>query len=227
VKWNVFIELVGTVEIKTIKRKIKKMRPEVWLILILVFALTLRLWFFVGIGFNDDSYYLDFADDIYNGKKFTPPRGVHWGIRIGVYLPVVFFWKLLGISEFSTSFFTLLTSLGSILIVYLIGKELFNSKTGLIAAFLLSIFPLDVIYSTQIGPDIPFQFFSILSLFFLLKSEKSKNRIKPRIYILLSGLSLGLSYLFKELIPVMLLVMAFYVIWNNDLNKRKFTYLFR
>ncbi len=223
----VFSGKMQRIKMKNLFKKIKNLRPEVWLILIIVFALFLRMWFFVGIGFNDDSYYLEYADEIYKGNNFIPPEFVHWGIRIGVYLPVVFFWKLLGISEFSTSLFFLLISLGSILITYLIGKELFNKKIGLISAFLLSIFPLDVIYSTQVGPDVPFQFLFILSLFFLINSEKNTNEKKARIYIFLSGLVLGLSYLFKELIPILLFVLAFYIIWNDKLNKRELICIFK
>ena len=129
------------------------------ILLIAIFGLALRLLFFVGIGFNDDSYYLEFAETIYKGYKFTPPLYVEWGVRIAVFYPIVFFWKILGINEFSTSIYFLLLSIGNIIFTYFLGKELFNKKVGLVAAFLMCILPLDIIYSTQVGPEIPVQFF--------------------------------------------------------------------
>lgn len=197
---------------------LKKVRPEIWLILILIFALVLRMYFFVGIGFNDDTYYLDFASKIYKGEKFIPPTTLTWGIRIGVYYPIVLFWKIFGINESSTSIYFILLSLGSVFISYLIGKELFNKKVGLIAAFLLAVFPLNIIYATQIGPDIPFQFLSALSVLFLIKSEKNQKMV----YSILCGLLLGILYLFKSTIILLLPIFLFFVLINFYKSKIKF-----
>lgn len=197
--------------------KSKKVRPEIWLVLIVLFALFLRLYFFVGIGFNDDSYYLDFASKVFKGEKFVPPSALTWGIRIGVYYPVILFWKIFGINELSTSFYFIILSLGSVCVTYLIGKELFNEKTGLLAAFLLCIFPLNIIYASQIGPDMGFQFLSALSILFLIKSEKYQKMLYP----ILSGLFLGISYLFKSTVLVILPVLLFFILTNFYKSKIK------
>ena len=112
-------------------------RPFVPLAGIVFFALALRLIFFVGLGFNDDSYYMQFAGTIFKGLPFHPTKYV-WSVRIGIYLPVVLIWKIFGISEYSTALFFLLCSLGTVIVVYCIGKQLFNVSTGLAAAFLVS-----------------------------------------------------------------------------------------
>ncbi len=85
----------------------------------------------------------------------------------------------------------------------LIGKQLFNAATGLIAAFLLSLFPLDIIYATQVGPEVPFSLFACLSILWFLKAYGSDRRY--RLYGLLAGAGLGVANLFKEtfiLVPV-------------------------
>lgn len=205
-----------------IQKQLKNVKPEVWLIIILIVALFLRLYFFVGISFNDDSYYLEFSEAIYKGIKLVP-SGVEWGIRIAVYYPVVFFWKLFGISEISTSIYFILLSLASIIVTYFIGKELFNKKVGLIASFLLSIFPLDIIYSTQVGPEIPLQFFSALAILFFIKSEKNKNLL----FALITGVSIGLSYLTKSVIVVLIPVLASYVFLKAVSNKKGFLKYFK
>jgi hypothetical protein len=189
-------------------KNLKKIRTEVWLILILIFALFLRLYFFVGIGFNDDSYYLEYAEEIYKGKRFIPPAGVEWGVRIAVYYPVVFFWKIFGINEFSTSLYFILLSLGSIIITYFLGKELFNEKVGLVASFLMSIFPLEIIYSTQVGPEIPTQFFSGASILFFIIAEK----LRKNLYYFISGIFLGFCYLSKSVVILIIPILGFYLL---------------
>jgi 4-amino-4-deoxy-L-arabinose transferase-like glycosyltransferase len=196
---------------------------KVCLIFILIFALILRLYFFVGIGFNDDSYYLEFAEKIYKGEKFVPLMGVEWGIRIAVYYPVVFFWKLLGISEISTSLYFILLSLAGIFVTYLLGKELFDEKVGLVASFLMSIFPLDIIYSTQVGPEIPLQFFTVTAMLFFIKSEKTKSFL----YALISGIFVGLSYLAKSVVVLIIPILIFYVFLRAIHNKRGLFKYFR
>lgn len=182
------------------------------LLLIIGMALVVRLTFFVGIGFNDDSYYLEFAEKIYKGLEFNPPPYV-WPTRFGVYLPVVLSWKLFGISEFSTSLFSLMYSIGSVVVTYLLGSSLFNDTTGLTAAFLMALIPIDVIYSTQVGPDVPFQFFSALSALFFLNSLWSKTRYKATAF--LCGLAAGVSQLFKEPALLILALLLSYGIFNH------------
>ncbi len=186
------------------------------LVLIVILSILLRLLFFVGIGFNDDSYYLEFASKIFYGERFVPPSTLTWGVRIGVYYPVIFFWKIFGINELSTSAYFLLTSIGSILVAYLLGKELFNKYVGILSAFLLSVFPLNVIYSTQVGPDIPFQFFSSFSILSFIIFEK-RNKL---IYALLSGISLGICYLIKSTVILVFPVLVFYLIIEITKGRR-------
>jgi len=64
----------------------------------------------------------------------------------------------------------------SILPIYLIGKELFEKKVGLISAFLLSISPFHIYYSQEVRYYSYFTFFSLLTMFFLCKSIKEKDK---------------------------------------------------
>jgi 4-amino-4-deoxy-L-arabinose transferase-like glycosyltransferase len=207
-------------------KKLNYFKPEMWLILILIFAFFLRLVFFVGMGYNDDSYYLETAEKIYKGYGYEPNPYIFWDIRIGIIFPVVLMWKLFSINELSTSIFFILCSLGSIVVAYLIGTEIFNKKIGVISAFLLSIFPLSVIYATQVGPDTPFQFTSGLALFLFIKSFKNEKKNKLMLSFF-SGIFLGVSYIYQEMLPLTILLIGFYIIWQNMLKKKKFLHLFK
>ncbi len=201
---------------KKINEKIKKQLsdPKIILTLILLLALFLRLFFFVGMGFYDDFAYLEYASHIFKGDDWAPNE-VFWSNRIAVYLPIVFFWEVFGINEISTSVYFIICSLGCVFVSYLLGKELFSEKIGLVSAFLLSFFPLDVIYATQIGPDIPFMLFSSL---FILFSVRAKRR-KSKIYAFFSGIFLVIGYLTKGYIFLIVPVLIFYLLIDKKTKK--------
>lgn len=77
----------------------------------------------------------------------------------------------------------------SVLLLYLIGKKLFNGEVGLLAAFFLAISPLHVRDSHYITTDIPLIFFILLSFYFLILIWQEK-KLK---WFILSGLFLGLG----------------------------------
>ena len=130
---------------------------------------------------------------------------------------------LFGFSDFSAALFPLLCSLGSILLIFYMGKNLFNEKTGLIAAFLLSIFPLNVIYSTRITPEVPLAFFMALSVFmFLLGEQRKKDRgflNLKNLYFLLSGVFLGIGYLTKESAIILASFFILYSLYKRKIRK--------
>jgi 4-amino-4-deoxy-L-arabinose transferase-like glycosyltransferase len=77
-------------------------------------------------------------------------------------------------------------SLGGIIYLYKIARELFDEKTALLASVLLALFPLYFFYSKIFFADVPAMFLSFISIYYFLKK-------KP----LHSGLFLGLSFLAK------------------------------
>jgi 4-amino-4-deoxy-L-arabinose transferase-like glycosyltransferase len=68
-------------------------------------------------------------------------------------------------------FLTTLMDTGTVIITFLIAKELYGIPVGLIAAGLLSVNPLHWFISTRILPDVPLTFFIYLALFALIKRK--------------------------------------------------------
>ena len=68
-----------------------------------------------------------------------------------------------------------------VLVIYLIGKKLFNKNVGLLAALFLAISPLHVRDSHYITTDVPMVFCILLALFFIIKlrEENKLKWIKP------------------------------------------------
>ena len=184
--------------------------------LILVFALILRLTFFQGVGTSDSLTTTRYAYDISNDD--FPTSKNQGNSRIGLLIPVSFLYSIFGVNEFSSGIFPLITSLLGIVLIFLFGRLLFNEKVGLIAAFLLSIFPLDILYATRLMSDLPSAVFSALAVYLFLNAEKiDKNQIKFVLYAF-SGMSLGISFSIREMAILTFLFFAGYVIYNKKIK---------
>jgi hypothetical protein len=186
------------------------------LVIILIIALSIRLIFFQGVGTSDSRWHADWAYDISNGKF---PSGPNQGnARIGLLIPVSLLYSIFGVNEFSSNIIPLMTSLLGIILIFLFGRLLFNEKVGLIAAFLLSFFPLDVLYATRLMSDLPSAIFSVLSVYLFLKAEKTERSTKTSILYVLSGISLAIAFSIREMAILTLLFYLGYVIYNKKIK---------
>jgi 4-amino-4-deoxy-L-arabinose transferase-like glycosyltransferase len=205
-------------------KQLKNVRPEIWLILILVFALSLRLYFFIGIGITDDLKYVWSAYLLSSGQWDKYPMKVIDPLRSMMVLPLALVFSIFGVSMHSAAIPPLFFSLGNIVLTYLIGKLIFNKNVGLLAAFFLSIIPLDVVYSTQLIPSHPVTFFMLSSIYLFLRAnecnqkEKLLKFNKCNVLLLLSGIFWGVAYLANEL--AFLLPLAFLAFMISNLRAK-------
>jgi 4-amino-4-deoxy-L-arabinose transferase-like glycosyltransferase len=102
---------------------IKNIKPEIWLIFILLFGLFLRLHFFIGLNWSDDVNYVDIANQILRGSYYPSyPKT----LRLMIIYPIAFFFKIFGISNLSGALYPLICSLLSIISVFYFGKKIFG-----------------------------------------------------------------------------------------------------
>ena len=188
----------------------------IWLTGIVLFAIILRLTFFSGIGASDDLTYTRYAYEASQNSYSFPAN--HHGTRLGLIYPVGFLYNMFGVNEFSSNIFVFLVSIAGIVLLFYFGKIFFNEKVGLTAAFLLSFFPLDVVFATKLLSDFPSAFFLGLSVFFFLLGEKSLDKIKARLSYLLSGISIGIAYTIRETTLLLLLFFLAYVIFYKKIK---------
>jgi len=125
-----------------------------------------------------------------------------------------FFYKIFGISLFTARLTSVIFGIFTILVIYLLAKELFNRKIALIAASLLSISAFSIRYMVM-EMDVTFTFFFFLSAYLFVKDLLRKNRIS-----LLSAVFLGIAILAKAisfmLVPSFFLIYLIYYIKNKD-----------
>lgn len=146
------------------------------LIVILIFALSIRLINYTGVLDYDVLSYADHAFEAAHGNfQFTlNVRDIDF--RFFLILPLSFIYTLFGPSEFSTVLYSLLASLLGITLVYAIGRIQANETAGLIAALIWAAFPLNVFLSTLFGPDEILATLTIAAVFFLLWGNKLRGK---------------------------------------------------
>jgi hypothetical protein len=196
---------------------------RVWLLAIVIFALLLRLYFYVGPNLNDDVDYCWSAHEVSLGNFGPLFGGSINAIRSMMTMPVAFFFSAFGAGEFQASMWPLLCSLLTIVATYFLGKLLFNERVGLIGAALLSFFPLDVAFSTQLVPTTPVVMFASCALVLFIKAEKIGDKKESRstrlVLLLLSGILFGFTHLASETgVIVTMFTAVAYVVVNRKIK---------
>jgi len=113
----------------------------------------------------------------------------------------------------------------TIVLAFLIGKNLFNRTTGLFFSLTLLFSSLWVIFSRQMMTEVYLHFFIVLSIFLLLTSFKKENNHR-KLFFILGAISFGFALILKfftfELVIPILLMILFYDSFNEKLNFRFF-----
>ena len=142
------------------------------LIALLVFAFLVRLYYFILTKSQpvwwDEAEYLLKAKSIALG---TPDTGFWEGrpILFPIMLSAFYF---IGLGEISIRFFLIIISFFSVYLVYLVGKQLFSEKIGLISAFLYSLVYINLFYTVRVMVDIPHVFLGLLAFYFFFTKKK-------------------------------------------------------
>jgi len=115
------------------------------------------------------------------------------------------FYNIFGINLFGARFLALFFGyILSIPLIFLIVKKLYNSKIAIISAFIFTFSPLYLKVITGV-PDEGMVFFSLLSIYFFIKTIKDNKK-----FIIFSIIFLGFAVLIK---PVALLLLISYILF--------------
>ena len=151
------------------------------LVLIIAFAIILRVFYFFKLGEQsiwwDEGDYLAIAK-VWASNMETPEWWAHFTSIRPLFIPVLFtiLFKI-GFSELAVRFFLLLIpSILTIYLVYALGRDLYSKETGLIASFIMSVYWVFFFYSFRLLTDIPSLFLGMLSLYFFWSQYYTKNK---------------------------------------------------
>jgi mannosyltransferase len=160
----------------------EKTTPWVLLGIIILLSLSLRFYDLGG-----ESYWYDEIIMVRVAQHNI--WAIIKGGRPPLYIILSHFWiKLFGTGEAATRSLSAIFGLASIPVIYLIGKELFNRRVGLIGAFLMAISQFQIYYSQDFRYYSLFVLMTLLSYFFLVIGLRNRNIINLSLYVLTSVL---------------------------------------
>ncbi|HLF54866.1 MAG TPA: glycosyltransferase family 39 protein [Candidatus Nanoarchaeia archaeon] len=161
------------------------MKKNVPLLIIIAFALLLRLFFAFSWHevWWDSGVYIGMGKYIFSGgesglwEHIRPPfvpfvLGLFWSLGLD---PVLF-----------GRLFSILLSCGVVLLVYLIARHWFDEQTALLASLIVALSPVVFYLGFHQYTEIPSTFFSLLAVYLFVRGR-----------FFLSGLSAGLAFLAK------------------------------
>ena len=152
----------------------------------------------LGHSVPDEKRYLQSTKEMAESGDYISPR-YHGKLRFQK--PILFYWfilasyKIFGVGIFSARFISVIASLLSIVLVYLLGRDLYGKAAGIFSALILSTSEVYFMYSRFATPDVTFILFIGASLYLFLKAYRGD--IKGRFRYLYMYAVMALAMLTK------------------------------
>lgn len=181
--------------------KFKLNKTALYLLLIFVLAITLRIIVTHNLdpGVDELIYSVMGLDFISSGQLSTLSQSPLYFYTLDI------IYKFFGLQIWTMRLLNIILGSLSTLLLYLVGKELFNDKKkALLASFLFAISSYALIYNVEMNTTSIF--FALISFLFFIKGIKSKEEK----YFYFSAVFLGIGYLFKE---IAILLLPAYIIY--------------
>lgn len=198
--------------IKRIIKWLKDPSNQIFLSIIL-FAVIIRLYYFILTKSQplwwDEAEYINMARHFAFSADyvFDPIRQVLFPLIISFFLKI-------SNTFFLPRLFLLLLSLASVIGMYFLGKEIYDKKVGILSAFFMSIFYLNLFFTYRLLVDMHSLTFFIFSAFFFYKYLKD-NSIK---YLYIAAVLIAIGTLFKLSTAFLLPAILIYFLITEKLN---------
>lgn len=197
---------------------------QVWFLRNKLLFLILALGLLSRIVNIDQSLWLDEAISVNSARNLSvnelltrfSPGDFHPPLY---YLLLKAWISIFGASEISARSLSVLFGIATVWVVFLIGRRLFSSRLGLVAALFIATAPLHVYYSQEARMYVPTTFFATILVWFFVKVLKAKG-IKNWVgLILASTLLIYMDY------PAafVLVALGFYLVLFERVHLRAFT----
>lgn len=171
---------------------------------VLLSALLLRLVFYSGFFGSDEVTYVDSAFKLLDGDwSVSTYVGAN---RYGVNLPIALFGAVFGRSEWSAAAYSIVCSIGEVLLVAVVGRRLVGDRASLIAALLLAVLPTHVHLAGRLLADSPLALSITASFLYFFDGE---IRHRPWSYFV-AGCAAGFSFWVKQATIFYLLTFLIY-----------------
>jgi 4-amino-4-deoxy-L-arabinose transferase-like glycosyltransferase len=166
----------------------------------------------VSLSSWDEAWYGEISKNIlnsgnlfemsYNGRSFFDhPPFVMWMQTMAM--------SFFGVNEFSVRLPSLIFGIGTLFVVFLLGKEMFGKISGFFAALTLIAAPWYLTRTLSGNLDIPLTFLFTLTFYLCFKATKSTKFLVPL------AISTGFLFLTKSLVPFTILPLVIFSLWKK------------
>lgn len=139
-------------------------------------------------------------------KESSPP----------LYFMMLYYWtKLTNLSAYNLRLPSVLFSILSLFVIFLIGNKILNYRTGLIAMLLMAVSMSNIVFAQEARAYSLFVFLSLLSTYFFIRFVTEKKRWI--LYPIVTALMLYTHFFAFIVIGLQLLV---YVLWNKHFKPK-------
>lgn len=173
--------------------------------------------FFINLGRSplwvaDEQTYSQWAFYMFKEGDYLNPRAFG-ATAVWIAKPPLYMWlmslsyQIFGVTNFASRFWSPVFGALSLVAVFYLGKKLYNARVGLLSALVLGSFTLFYVFARHAMTDVPFVFFTVASVYFLILSEEPE---KPNRYAVLSGVFFGLALMTKQIQALLILIIVFF-----------------
>ena len=193
-----------------------------------ILAFSTIFFFNLGNGHlwaTDEQTYSQWAFHMFKNGDYLVP----WAfgkLAIWITKPPLIMWlmalayQVFGVNNFAARIWSPIFGALSLVLIFYLGKKLYNSYVGFLAALILGTFTTFYVFARLAMTDVPFIFFILASIYFLLLSEKTENSNR---HVALSGLFFGLALMTKQIQALLIpLIVSTYL----TATKRSIRFLF-
>jgi 4-amino-4-deoxy-L-arabinose transferase-like glycosyltransferase len=147
---------------------------------------------FVGIVRLDSFRYVEVSHHVLSGGSLFDKSVFFASSRLSLFAPLIASNALFGYGEWACVLFPFVCSLGAVLVVYALGRELVDERVGLLAALGMAVAPLEVELGTELLPDTIESLFVPLAVLCVVLAVRRERGWAW--WAAASGVSLALAY---------------------------------
>jgi 4-amino-4-deoxy-L-arabinose transferase-like glycosyltransferase len=216
-------------------RKVTRIQPKQWLLLILILALAARVATAVWLGntmevldaggTHDQVSYDMLAYRVASGYGFTFPEGwypwvppdTHTSYYSGsMVLHLAFIYKLFGYHPLISRLLYALLGTAIVYLVYRLGKRLFGETVGLLSAACAAGYSYLILYSATLLTETPFIFFLLLALNAAYEVAETGSRK----HLVVLGVALAGTLLFRMAVLPFVLALLVWIYFSARQSAR-------
>jgi len=171
---------------------------------------AIRWWALGGLEFalgSDDARYVAAAKNLANG--FLPEGEAEWfGARAAFLWPVALVFRIAGADDYRAIAWPLACSVLCILATFLVARELVGRRPSLVAAGIVAVAPVEVLWATRLRPDAVMPLFIALAAWAALRANRGTSERSAWLWLGGAGLAIGAAWSARETALVMIPVIA-------------------